>query len=110
MKRILIDTAHGNRIHDIVEPGKEFETVDTLIWVDAADDVGPDTHIYENDIFKLKPAPPAAPPKPIPEPGAAGVARDLIDLGVKKGDGTPLVVTDFSQPIQDVLKKPLAPS
>ena len=108
MKKILIDTANGNRICDIVGPGQEFEVFETLVWVDAADDVGPWTHTYDGVDFNPIPEPPK-PQASTPEAvlSAAGLAKELIDLGVKKADGTPLVIIDFSQPIQDVLNTPV---
>jgi hypothetical protein len=41
MKKALVQ---NGQIFDIVNPGEEFEVHPSLVWMDAPDDVSPQTH------------------------------------------------------------------
>ena len=73
VKRALIETA-SNRIAQVVPVGKDFPVAPGLQWRDCADDVTPETHLFNGTAFVAKPAP----PQPTPDEAAASTV-DRID-------------------------------
>ena len=60
MKRALISPG-ADRVFQVVARGTEFPVHSSLMWRDCADDVTPDTHLWNGAAFVLKPVPPPPP-------------------------------------------------
>ncbi len=103
MNKVLIDT-RDNSVHDVVTGEVPFPDNNDLVWVDdPSGTVTAATHNYDGTSFAVKP-PVVDVPRPVDTtPGTIDVVKELMRLGVKKGDGTALVASDFSREFRDRL-------